>query len=154
MVLVKNMKKKKTLGMIKWLGPYIISDLPKLGTITLIESINKLIGKYRQNNIKRYISLDPNRTMIEKSDNDELHEDDIIDENNNTENDMGDSIFITQSSYDENNTINENTFDLGIEDLFMPSPSPKKEKDTDEKQTKTDKVNESGRVCRPKRRIG
>ncbi|CAG2216016.1 unnamed protein product [Mytilus edulis] len=153
LVLVKNMKKKKTLGMIKWLGPYIISDLPKLGTITLIDSNDKLIGKYRQNNIKRYISLEPNSTMIEKSDNEELHEDDIIDENNNTENDMGDSIFITQSSYDDNNMINENTFDLGIEDLFMPSPSPTKEKDTDEKQTKTDEVNESGRVCRPKRKL-
>ncbi|XP_071171106.1 uncharacterized protein [Mytilus edulis] len=57
-------------------------------------------------------------------------------------------MFLNDGTY-----VEENTFDLGIEDLFMPSPSPTKEKDTDDEHIKTDEVNESSRVCRPKRKL-
>jgi hypothetical protein len=53
-VLVKNMKRKKTLGMNKWLGPYKICDIPRIGTITLVDENDKVVGKYRQNNVKKY----------------------------------------------------------------------------------------------------
>jgi hypothetical protein len=47
-------REKNPLGMEKWLGPYTISEIPKLGTMTLVDTDDKIIGKYRQKNIKKY----------------------------------------------------------------------------------------------------
>jgi hypothetical protein len=30
----------------KWLGPFTISEIPKLGTLTLVDKDDKIIGKY------------------------------------------------------------------------------------------------------------
>ena len=51
-VFVKNMKRKKTLGKQKWLGPYVVSNIPRIGPMTLSDN-EKVIGNYRQNNLKR-----------------------------------------------------------------------------------------------------
>ena len=41
----------------KWLGSYTIREIPKLGTMTLVDKDDTIIGKYRQNNIKNIMKL-------------------------------------------------------------------------------------------------
>jgi len=48
MVLVKYMKRKKTLGMERWLGPYKVMEIPRIGTLTLVDDNEKIVEKYRQ----------------------------------------------------------------------------------------------------------
>ncbi|CAC5401951.1 unnamed protein product [Mytilus coruscus] len=125
LVLLKNLKRKKTLGMQKWLGPYKIYDIPRLGTITLMDCSEKIIGKYRQNNVKKY--YEPETMLVEDS-LDKHDKDDEIEEDENEKNDEQDennneldneSIFLTQSTFQQSDA----TFDLEVDEIVsFPSP--------------------------------
>ncbi|VDI38103.1 Hypothetical predicted protein [Mytilus galloprovincialis] len=125
LVLLRNLKRKKALGMQKWLGPYKIYDIPRLSTITLMDSNEKIVGKYRQNNVKKYYEPE---TMLEEDSSEKPDKDDEIEENINMKNDEQDennnelddeSIFLTQSTFQQSDA----TFDLEVDDL-MSFPSP------------------------------
>ena len=104
----------------KWLGPYTISEIPKLGIMTLVDKDDKILGKCRQNNIKKYYEAaetelpatndDQNEkgVNVENKENDEHETDDNNDE-------LDDSIFKTQSTF-----IDINAFEIDIDEILDP----------------------------------
>ena len=104
----------------KWLGPYTISEIPKLGTMTLVDTDDKIIGKYRQNNINKYYEAAEIELPATNDDQNEMDVNVEIKEDNEHENDdnnneLDNSIFKTQSTF-----IDINAFEIDIDKIFDP----------------------------------
>jgi hypothetical protein len=143
-VLVKNMKRKKTLGKQKWLEPYVVSNIPRIGPMTLSDN-EKVIGNYRQNNLKRYYENceeTPEENTGETIDDDNHDTSNMIAEDNSTSDDNNnerssenlnistsakddDDIFLTQSTFDAQAEVD---FDIDVDQMIM-FESPKKTDD-------------------------
>ena len=144
-VLVKNQRRKKGLGKSLWLGPFKISNIPRIGTMTLEDKNCEAIGNYREHNLKKcYPAENEKQQEDERQENENGNEmngqkghsenDSETDENNNdnTTDDQlenEDNMFITQSSFTPNESVQ---FDIDVNHIFEVGSSPQKEVDMEE----------------------
>ena len=115
-VLVKNMKRKKNLGKQKWLGPYTIAKIPRIGTMTLVDNNNsdKVIGSYRQSNLKRYYEEEQEENEEETKENEEEERHASSDENRDDDGNLDKSTSENDKiieNLDKSTTENDKTID-------------------------------------------